>query len=77
MKGVDSYQKSKRDMARERGVVCGERTIGGWWVVVVRDGYGEAHCLAVVKGSSTVSHKDTDLVSFQSELALGDCLLKW
>jgi hypothetical protein len=36
MMKVDSYQKSEGDMARERGVVHGERTMGGWWVVVVK-----------------------------------------
>jgi hypothetical protein len=36
MKRVNSYQKSERDMNRERGVVCGERTTGGWWVGVVK-----------------------------------------
>jgi len=34
MKRVDPYQRSMRDMAREKGVPCGERTTG-WWVVVV------------------------------------------
>lgn len=53
MREVDSYQKSKRDMCRERGVVCSERTRwmvgGGWWWQ--RYGYGDAHCLAGVEDS--------------------------